>query len=68
MKAILIAASGDPNVLQLTDVKEPTIQSSTKILVQLKAAGINPIAPKKKGLQSKPFFNEMLLTVPFAFR
>jgi len=58
MKAILIAASGDPNVLQLTDVKEPTIQSSTKILVQLKAAGINPIAPKKRACKASPFLTK----------
>ncbi|WP_103667871.1 zinc-dependent alcohol dehydrogenase family protein [Pseudanabaena sp. BC1403] len=43
MKAILMTAAGDPNVLQLADLQEPTIQAPTEILVRLKAAGINPI-------------------------
>ncbi len=46
MKAILMSAAGDPNVLQLAEAKEPTIQSPTEILVRLKAAGINPIDTK----------------------
>ena len=46
MKAILMTAAGNPNVLQLTEIKEPTIQSPTEILVRLKAAGINPIDTK----------------------
>jgi len=46
MKAILMTAAGDPSVLQLADVQEPTIQSSTEIVVRLKAAGINPIDAK----------------------
>jgi NADPH2:quinone reductase len=43
MKAILMTAAGDPDVLHLADVQEPTIQAPTEILVRLKAAGINPI-------------------------
>jgi NADPH2:quinone reductase len=46
MKAILMTAAGDPNVLKLGDVSEPTIQAPTEILVRLKAAGINPIDTK----------------------
>lgn len=46
MKAILMTAAGAPNVLQLADVNEPKMQSSTEILVRLKAAGINPIDTK----------------------
>jgi NADPH2:quinone reductase len=46
MKAILMTAAGDPNVLQLADMQEPTIQSPTEMLVRLKAAGINPIDTK----------------------
>ena len=41
-----MTAAGDPNVLQLADVQEPTIQTPTEILVRLKAAGINPIDTK----------------------
>ena len=46
MKAILMTAAGDPNVLLLADIPEPKIQSSTEILVRLKASGINPIDTK----------------------
>ena len=55
MKAILMTALGDSNVLQLADVKEPTIQSSTEILVRFKAAGINPIDTIKKSCSASPF-------------
>ncbi len=43
MKAILMTAAGDPDVLQLADIPEPTIQAPTEVLVRLKAAGLNPI-------------------------
>jgi NADPH:quinone reductase len=46
MKAILMTAAGDPNVLQLADISEPTIQAPTEILVRIKAAGLNPIDTK----------------------
>ncbi len=46
MKAILMTAAGAPDVLQLADVNEPTIQTPTEILVRLKAAGVNPIDTK----------------------
>ena len=46
MKAILMTTAGDPHVLKLADIPEPTIQSPTEILVRLKAAGINPIDTK----------------------
>ncbi len=46
MKAILMTSAGDPHVLKLADIPEPTIQSPTELLVRLKAAGINPIDTK----------------------
>ncbi|MBE9168699.1 zinc-dependent alcohol dehydrogenase family protein [Pleurocapsales cyanobacterium LEGE 06147] len=46
MKAILMTAAGDPDVLQLQDIPEPTIEKPEQILVRLKAAGINPIDTK----------------------
>jgi NADPH2:quinone reductase len=46
MKAILMTAPGNPDVLQLQDVPEPAIKKPNQILVQLKAAGINPIDTK----------------------
>lgn len=46
MKAILMRKSGDPDVLQLQDIPQPKIKQPTEILVQLKAAGVNPIDTK----------------------
>lgn len=43
MKAILMTASGGPEVLQLQAIPDPTLHSDTELLVQLKAAGVNPI-------------------------
>jgi NADPH2:quinone reductase len=42
----MIAAGPAGEVLQLADIPEPQIESSTGIKVQLKAAGINPIDTK----------------------
>ncbi len=42
MKAVLMTAAGNPEVLQLQEVPKPSPQP-TEILVKLKAAGINPI-------------------------
>lgn len=41
-----MTAAGDPEVLQLQEVPDPTIQKDTEILVRLRAAGINPIDTK----------------------
>lgn len=46
MKAILMTAMGDPDVLKLQDIKEPEISVPTQIKVQLKAAGVNPVDTK----------------------
>ena len=46
MKAILMTTAGDPDVLKIADIPEPTIQSPTELIVRLKAAGINPIDTK----------------------
>lgn len=46
MKAIVMTQAGTPDVLKLQDVPEPKIKQPTEILVQLKAAGINPIDTK----------------------
>ncbi|HEY9873135.1 MAG TPA: zinc-dependent alcohol dehydrogenase family protein [Candidatus Obscuribacterales bacterium] len=58
MKAVLMTAAGKPEVLQLQEVPDPTIQKDTEILVRLHAAGINPIDTK---LRSRGTFypNEM---------
>lgn len=46
MKAIVMTAAGNPEVLQLQDVPQPDIQTDTQIRVKLHAAGINPIDTK----------------------
>jgi NADPH:quinone reductase len=46
MKAILMTAAGDSDVLQIADVSQPEITTPTQIKVQLKAAGINPVDTK----------------------
>ena len=46
MKAILMNTPGNPEVLTLADVPEPTINKPTEVLIELKAAGINPVDTK----------------------
>ncbi|MEM8777400.1 MAG: zinc-dependent alcohol dehydrogenase family protein [Cyanobacteria bacterium P01_G01_bin.49] len=46
MKAMIMTTSGNPDVLTLSEVPNPTIKTPTEILVKLKAAGINPIDTK----------------------
>ncbi len=46
MKAILMTASGNPDVLELRKISQPTIKSPTALFIKLKAAGINPIDTK----------------------
>lgn len=41
-----MTAPGEPDVLQLQEVPEPTIQTDSEILVRLHAAGVNPIDTK----------------------
>ncbi|NJM69568.1 MAG: zinc-dependent alcohol dehydrogenase family protein [Scytonema sp. RU_4_4] len=47
MKAVLMTATGDPEVLQVQDVQNPAVPlEETELLVHLRAAGINPIDTK----------------------
>lgn len=46
MKAVLMTAAGEPEVLQLQEVPDPKIHNDTEILVRLHAAGVNPIDTK----------------------
>ncbi|NJO43848.1 MAG: zinc-dependent alcohol dehydrogenase family protein [Cyanobacteria bacterium RU_5_0] len=46
MKAVLMTAVGNPEVLQVHEVPIPTIQQDTELLIRLKAAGVNPIDTK----------------------
>ncbi|MBD2463978.1 zinc-dependent alcohol dehydrogenase family protein [Oscillatoria sp. FACHB-1407] len=58
MKAVVMTSPGNPDVLQLREVPEPSLQSPTELLIRLKAAGINPIDTKlrKRGT----FFPEQM--------
>ena len=49
MKAIVMTAAGEPEVLQLQDVAEPQIATPSQIKVRIRAAGINPIDTKLRG-------------------
>jgi NADPH2:quinone reductase len=48
MKAILMTAAGDPDVLQLREVPTPQIHGDHDMLVRLRAAGINPVDTKMR--------------------
>jgi NADPH2:quinone reductase len=46
MKAILMTATGEADVLKFQDIKEPEISEATQIKVKLQAAGVNPVDTK----------------------
>ena len=46
MKAIIMTAVGNPDVLALQDIDEPQLAAATQIKVRLKAAGVNPVDTK----------------------
>ncbi len=46
MKAILMTAIGEADVLKFQDIKEPEIAKPTQIKVKLEAAGVNPVDTK----------------------
>jgi NADPH2:quinone reductase len=46
MKAIMMTAVGNPDVLELHDIDEPEISTATQVKVRLKAAGVNPVDTK----------------------
>ena len=46
MRAILMTAAGDPEVLQPADIPEPSLTRPTQVKVRLRAAGVNPIDTK----------------------
>ena len=46
MKAVLMTASGNPEVLQVQDVPKPSSPRETELLIGLRAAGVNPIDTK----------------------
>lgn len=46
MKAVLMTATGGVDVLQYTEVPNPTLRHEHDMLVRLKAAGVNPVDTK----------------------
>jgi len=42
MRAVLMTAAGDPDVLKLAEVPEPQIAGARDVKVRLRAAGVNP--------------------------
>ncbi|MBI4781493.1 MAG: zinc-dependent alcohol dehydrogenase family protein [Oscillatoriophycideae cyanobacterium NC_groundwater_1537_Pr4_S-0.65um_50_18] len=58
MKAAVIHTPGSPDVLQIQQVPEPTLQRDTELLVRLKAAGVNPIDTKLR--QRGTFYPEQM--------
>ena len=61
MKAILMTAIGDPQVLKYEDIREPEITKPTQLKIKLHAAGVNPVDTKirRNGL----FYNQPLPAV-----
>jgi len=49
MKAVVMAAPGGPEVLELQEITEPAIASPTDIKVRIGAAGVNPVDTKIRG-------------------
>ncbi len=54
MKAILMTAAGDADVLQLREVAKPELSSPYHLRVKLSAAGVNPLDTK---LRAKPAYH-----------
>ena len=48
MKAALMTATGESNVLELADIPIPAITAADQVLVRLRAAGINPVDIKMR--------------------
>jgi NADPH2:quinone reductase len=61
MKAILMTATGSPDVLSIQEIPEPQIQTDSQVKIKLLAAGINPVDTKirRHGL----FYNNPLPAV-----
>lgn len=62
MRAIIITASGDSDVLTPQDVTTPQISKEQQVLVRLKAAGLNPIDAKIRAAMDRfPVQNPAIL-------
>lgn len=61
MKAIVMTATGEPEVLRLKDWPQPAITGDRQLLVRLKAAGVNPLDTKLR--RRGTFFPERMPAV-----
>ena len=61
MKAIVMTATGNPDVLNYQDIPEPHITAPTQIKVKLSAAGVNPVDTKIR--RNGVFYDQPLPTV-----
>lgn len=52
MKAVLMNAPGDPEVLTVSDIPKPELTDPSAVLVKLHAAGVNPIDTKVRKVNS----------------
>lgn len=50
MKAVLMTAAGETDVLQVRDIPAPTISDPKQVLVAIHAAGVNPLDTKVRKL------------------
>ena len=55
MKAVVMPATGNPQVLQYREIETPLLVRGDQVRVQLKAAGVNPVDTK---LRSRGLFFE----------
>lgn len=58
MKAVVMTATGQPEILEVTDVPMPVLTKETELLVRLKAAGVNPVDAKLR--QRGTYFPEQM--------
>ncbi|MBD0268911.1 MAG: zinc-dependent alcohol dehydrogenase family protein [Cyanobacteria bacterium Co-bin8] len=58
MKAVVMTATGSPEVLQVQQLPQPQIQHPSDLLVRLKAASVNPIDIKIR--QRGPYYPDSL--------
>ena len=61
MKAIVMTATGNPDVLNYQDIPEPQITTPTQVKVKLRAAGVNPVDTKIR--RNGVFYDQPLPTV-----
>lgn len=61
MKAVLMTASGAPEVLQLQEWPDPIVQTEMDLLVRLKAMGVNPVDTKLRSRGT--FYPERMPTI-----